>query len=321
MIERTHLQFSQARVLDGGMASELEFLGADISGPLWSAHILEDAPERVKAVHRAYLEAGADLLLTASYQVSRKGYVEFGLTPADADKALLRAVELAESVRSESGRQELLIAASLGPYGAALHNGAEYHGNYECSFDALVDFHHERIAVLADSGADLLAFETIPSLEEARAIAHALEPWPQLAAWMSFTCPEPHGVALQVAHGEQLFDCAAFANSVPQVIAIGVNCTEPRSIAGLIAEIKRASIKPVVIYPNSGEGWDPQERRWTGVNEPRSFGRLALEWYAAGAQLIGGCCRTRPEHIREVAAASHVHRSGLIRVAQLSDLE
>ncbi|HEY9127201.1 MAG TPA: homocysteine S-methyltransferase [Acidobacteriaceae bacterium] len=305
MKARAKTRFSKARVLDGGMASELEFLGSEISGPLWSAHVLEEAPERVQAVHRAYLDAGANVLLTASYQVSRKGYAEFGRPPEDADRALLRAVQLAEEVRREAARPDVLIAASLGPYGAALHNGAEYHGNYGCSFAELVDFHRERIAVLASGEADLLAFETIPSLEEAKAIAHALEPWPEIAAWMSFTSPDPHGSALEVAHGERLFDCAAFADAVPQVIAIGVNCTQPRWIGELIAEVKRASTKPVVVYPNSGEGWDAENRRWTGVSDPASFGAMARDWYAAGAQVVGGCCRTRPQHIREVAASAH----------------
>ena len=285
------------------MASELEFLGADITGPLWSAHVLEDAPEKVMAVHRAYIEAGVDLLLTASYQVSRKGYAEYGLSPSQADHALLRAVELAKQAVHESKRQHIVVAASLGPYGAALHNGAEYHGNYDCSFETLVDFHCERIAVLARSEADLLAFETIPSLEEAKAIAQALEPWPGIAAWLSFTCPDPHGAKLEVAHGERLYDCAAFAATIPQAVAIGVNCTQPRWIAGLIGELRRASNKPVVVYPNSGEGWDAEHRRWISSNDPIAFGAYAREWYAAGAQLVGGCCRTRPEHIRQVAAA------------------
>src|SRR5690348_6560433 len=87
--------FQHARVLDGGMASELEYLGADINGPLWSAHVLEDAPEKILAVHRAYIEAGADIIETASYQVSRMGYAEVGLDPARADAALLRSVALA----------------------------------------------------------------------------------------------------------------------------------------------------------------------------------------------------------------------------------
>lgn len=287
------------------MASELEFLGADISGPLWSAHVLEDAPEKVIAVHRAYLDAGADLLLTASYQVSRRGYAEHGLAPDRADQALLRAVELAKFAVQAGGRKNVLVAASLGPYGAALHNGAEYHGNYDCGFEALVDFHRERIAVLAESDADLLAFETIPSLEEAKAIAQALEPFPNLAAWFSFTCPDPHGAKLEVAHGERLYDCAVFTGTIPQAVAVGINCTQPRWIEALIAEMKRASPLPIVVYPNSGEGWDAEDRHWTSSSDPVAFGSYAREWYAAGAQLVGGCCRTRPEHIRQIAAELH----------------
>jgi homocysteine S-methyltransferase len=288
---------TQARVLDGGMASELEFLGADISGPLWSAHVLEDTPEKIVAVHRAYLEAGADVLLTASYQVSRKGYAEFGLPPGSADAALLRSVELAQTARAELPGRNILIAASLGPYGAALHNGSEYHGNYGVRFEDLVQFHQERIAVLVKSEADLLAFETIPSLEEARAIGEALQPWPQLAAWLSFTCAD----AMHVAHGELVRDCATLAASFPQTVAVGINCTQPALLPSLIAELKAASDKPIVVYPNSGEGWDAGNRCWTGVSDPAEFGEQAREWFAAGAQLIGGCCRTRPAHIRQIA--------------------
>jgi homocysteine S-methyltransferase len=300
MNPRGQIEFSVARVLDGGMASELEFMGADISGPLWSAHVLEDDPEKVIAVHRAYLEAGADVLLTASYQVSRKGYAEFGLDPRQADTALLRSVELACNARAEFPSRRVLIAASLGPYGAALHNGSEYHGNYDCSFDDLVQFHRERIEVLAQSDADLLAFETLPSFEEARAIGEALAP--DLAVWFTFVCPDYRAVSLQVAHGETLRDCAALAAGFPQTVAIGVNCTHPKWIPGLIAELSEASNKPIVVYPNSGEDWDANARCWTGLSDPTGFGQQAHQWYAEGAQLVGGCCRTRPEHIRQIAA-------------------
>jgi homocysteine S-methyltransferase len=307
MRPRNQVQFEKAHVLDGGMASELEFLGAEISGPLWSAHVLEDAPERVIAVHRAYLEAGADVLLTASYQVSRQGYAEFGLDPGRADQALLHAVELAGIARKEFLEREVLVAASLGPYGAALHNGSEYHGNYDCAYADLVRFHRERIAVLAESDADLLAFETLPSLAEARAIGEALEPYPNIAVWLSFTCPEGRAEHLQVAHGELLRECAKLAAGLPQAVAVGINCTSPQRLPALIAELRSASGKPVVVYPNSGEGWDAQNRCWIdspGSSDPTQFGRQAREWYAAGAQLIGGCCRTRPSHIRQVAAAA-----------------
>jgi homocysteine S-methyltransferase len=290
-------------ILDGGMASELEYLGAHIDGPLWSAHVLEDAPEKVIAVHRAYIEAGADCIGTASYQVSRMGYAEFGLAPQRADAALLRAVELARTAAAEFPERRVVVASSLGPYGAALHNGAEYHGNYSCSLGELVEFHRERIAVLAGAAdgkaPDLLAFETLPSLEEAEAIGGALSAWPELAAWFSFTCKDGQ----HVAHGELLSDCAASVARFPQTIAIGVNCTLPALIPSLIGELRKATDKLVVVYPNSGEGWDASTRHWTGSSDAAKFGEMAEEWFAEGAQIVGGCCRTRPAHIRQVAQA------------------
>jgi homocysteine S-methyltransferase len=291
-------------VLDGGMASELEYLGANIDGPLWSAHVLEDAPEKVVAVHRAYIEAGADCILTASYQVSRMGYAEFGLPPERADAALLHAVNLARSAAAEFPGRRIVVASSLGPYGAALHNGAEYHGNYACTFADLVDFHRQRIRVLADAPAssapDLLAFETLPSLAEAQAIGDALAPWPELAAWFSFTCRD----GKHVAHGERLSACAEAVARFPQTLAIGVNCTHPALMPELIGELRAATGKPTVVYPNSGEGWDAAARCWTGSGDPAGFGTMAAGWFAAGAQIVGGCCRTRPAHIRLVAEAA-----------------
>ncbi len=290
------------RVLDGAMATELESRGASINGPLWSAHVLEEAPEQIAAVHRAYIEAGAECIETASYQVSRRGYAECGFAPRRADAALLRAVELARAAAAEFPQRRVLVAASLGPYGAALHNGAEYTGDYDCSFADLVAFHCGRIAVLASAqGAqspDLLAFETLPSLEEAHAIGSALKNWPCLPAWFSFTCRD----AERVAHGELLGDCATVVARLPQTVAVGVNCTHPSLISRLIVELRAASDKPVIVYPNSGEGWDAQRRCWTGTSDARGFGAMAKEWFQAGAQIVGGCCRTRPAHIREVAA-------------------
>ncbi len=294
-------------VIDGGLASELEYRGARIDGPLWSAHVLEDEPEILLAVHRAYIEAGAECIATCSYQVSRMGYAEVGLPPGRADAALLRSVELAGRAAAEYPDRRVLIAGSLGPYGAALHNGGEYHGNYDCSFDDLVRFHRERIEVFARATGmqrpDLLAFETFPSLEEVRAVGDALAPYPELQAWFSFSCrDEKH-----VSHGELVADCAELVATFPQTIAVGVNCVPPMRVPSLIAELRKGSGKGVIVYPNSGEGWDAAARRWMGVSDPGDFGAKALEWFAAGAQIVGGCCRTRPEHISEVAkAAMHV---------------
>ena len=292
-------------VIDGGLATELEYTGARIDGPLWSAHVLEDEPEKLLAVHRAYIRAGSQCIATCSYQVSRMAYAEVGLKSERADAALLRSVELARSVVAEFPERRVLVAGSLGPYGAALHNGAEYSGNYDSSYDDLVRFHRERIEVFASATGnqrpDLLAFETFPSLEEVRAVGEAMAPWPSLRAWFSFSCrDEKH-----VSHGEPIVDCAALVATFPQTVAIGVNCVPPRWIPALIAELQTGSDKPIMVYPNSGEGWDAARRCWTGVTDPEDFGVHAAEWFGAGAQMVGGCCRTRPAHIRAAAQAAN----------------
>ena len=292
------LDLRPVRVLDGGMATELERRGSDISGPLWSAHVLLDAPERIEAVHLDYLNAGADCISTASYQISALGFAELGLEEGKAESALRQSVWLAESARGKQ-RRPALIAASLGPYGAALHNGAEYHGNYDCSFDDLVRFHAERLAVLEDTSADLIAFETVPSLEEAQAMVQALRQFPSIAAWISFTCKDKQ----HVGHGERLAECAALLDHKPQIVAAGVNCTSPHLILPLIGELRSATGKPIAVYPNSGERWDAARRCWTGAPDIPAYGKLAREWAEAGAQMIGGCCRTTPEYIRAVRQA------------------
>ena len=307
MTSLDQLDLTALRVLDGGMATELAAAGCDISGPLWSAHVLRDHPEKIVAVHASYLEAGADCILTSSYQASAEGYAEIGLSAEDAASDLRRSVDLAILARNEfveRSRREVVVGASLGPYGAALHNGAEYHGNYDISFGELVEFHARRIAALAETSADLLAFETVPSLEEVRAIITALGRFPDLAAWISFTCKDDQ----HVVHGELVSECAALLDSLPQMVAVGINCTAPSLIAALVRQVKSVTKKPVVVYPNSGETWNADARCWSGHSDPGAFGLWAAEWREAGAQIIGGCCRTGPEHVRSVRRAL-VHSS------------
>jgi len=296
------LDFSQVHVLDGGMATELERRGCDISGPLWSAHVLDATPEIIRQVHLDYLRAGADCISTVSYQVSAQGYAELGRTAEDAARALRESSRIAEAAREEYARESerpVLIATSLGPYGAALHNGAEFHGIYNIGFSELVEFHARRLNVVAETGADILAFETIPSQEEAWAILEALGRYPALRAWLSFVCRD----AERVVHGESLAECAALAGKSEQVVAVGVNCTQPGYIGALVEHAKTATEKPVIVYPNSGEAWDAANRRWYGTTSAEEYGAQAAGWFAAGAQAVGGCCRTTPQHIRTVRAA------------------
>ncbi len=302
------VDFSQVHVLDGGMATELERRGCDISGPLWSAHVLDSSPEVIRQVHLDYLRAGSDCISTVGYQVSAQGYAELGRSGKDAVRALRQSVEIAETARQEYTQESdrrVLIAASLGPYGAALHNGAEFHGQYEIRFAELVAFHADRLAVVAETNADVVALETIPSLEEARAIVEALARFPKLRAWLSFTCKDE----VHVAHGEPLADCAAIADESNQIVAVGINCTQPALIKKLIGEAKAATGKPVIVYPNSGETWDAVGRRWCGVSDVAEYGAQALTWFEAGALAVGGCCRTTPEHIKAIRRVWAAHKT------------
>jgi len=294
-------------VLDGGLASELEKAGFDLDHPLWSARLVHEAPEAIANVHRAYLEAGADCITAASYQATLKGFEREGRTRSEAEALLLRSVTLALEVRDSfwsearhrAGRRRPLVAASVGPYGAFLANGAEYTGDYDLDEQGLREFHRERLSLLAGSGADLLACETIPSGSEARALSSLLAEPSGPDAWVSFSCRDGE----RLRDGTPLVECVAELAPIPHVRAIGVNCTAPEHVLSLLRAARRATRKPLVAYPNSGEEYDAPRRAWRGAASRESWGELGRRWRAAGARLIGGCCRTGPDEVRRLRAA------------------
>ena len=309
MKPRRLLHLNGLRILDGGLATELEASGCDISGPLWSGHVLRDRPEQIEATHLAYMEAGADCISTASYQISREGFRLAGLPPEEAADALRLSVHLAERACTRfhsKQRRPIWIAASLGPYGAVLHNGAEYTGIYNLDHAQLIAFHQRRIQALTSTSADFLLFETIPSLDEALAILEALAGVPDVAAAISFSCRDEE----HTAHGEKIVACAQQLERSEQIIAIGVNCLAPRLVLPIIKSLRQETSKKIAIYPNSGERWLGEERRWDGDRStgatPADWQKLASQWRNAGADWIGGCCRTGPEHIRAIRSAAPV---------------
>ncbi|MFI6794233.1 homocysteine S-methyltransferase [Streptosporangium canum] len=278
-------------ILDGGLATHLEALGADLRDELWSAKLLLENPSVIRQAHLDYFAAGAEVATTASYQASIPAFVRRGLSAREAEELIVLSVRLAAEARDSHGTGT--VAASVGPYGAYLANGAEYTGDYDLDEDGLADWHRDRWHILAGSGADLLACETIPSYAEARALGRLLAETPGTRAWVSFSCRDGE----HISDGTPLKDAAALFAGDPQVIAVGVNCTAPRHIPSLIGRIEG---KPVMVYPNSGETWDAANRRWLGLADPAEFGAAAAGWHAAGAAFVGGCCRTTPEHIRQI---------------------
>jgi homocysteine S-methyltransferase len=294
-------------VLDGGLGTELDARGADLRDPLWSASVLLEDPDLIREVHTAYFEAGADVAISASFQASFLGFASRGLDRDAAEGLLRRSVELAQEARAAwwqerepDDRPFPLVAASVGPYGAVLGNGAEFTGDYDLDEDGLVGFHGARAETLAAAGPDLLAAETIPSIAEARALVRVLERAPDVPAWVSFSCRN----AMELCDGTPFEHAVATVSASPNVIAVGVNCTSPLHIEGLVRIAASATDRPVVAYPNRGAFWDAVRKEW--VDPPRQDPRPSLRpaaWHAAGARLIGGCCGTGPDDVRAIARA------------------
>ena len=296
-------------MLDGGLATAMESRGADLDDDLWSAKMLIDAPEMIRQVHADFLKAGADIIATASYQASFDGFAKAGYDHGQAESLMRLSVDLALLAREafwahdECRRNRIrpLVAASIGPYGACLHDGSEYHGNYGLEKDALIDFHRPRMQVLADTGADLFAFETIPSLLEAEALLDLMQEFPDKRAWLSFSCRD----GADVSHGERFSDCVALADDSEQIVGVGLNCTAPEYATELLQSAVGIGT-PLVVYPNSGEKWNPMGNQWTG-DECASM--PVEDWYDAGARLIGGCCRTSIDEITSMRARLTAHES------------
>ncbi|SDX59384.1 homocysteine S-methyltransferase [Modestobacter sp. DSM 44400] len=286
-------------VLDGGLSTELEFRGHDVTSALWSARLLRDDPQAIAGAHAAFAAAGAQVATTASYQATLPGFAAAGIDAAAASTLIRRSVQLAREGMATAGRDGW-VAGSVGPYGAYLADGSEYHGDYVVgtSVAELRAFHRPRLELLAEAGVDVLACETVPAAAEVKALLAEVDRL-GIPAWLSLTAATgPDGVP-RSRRGELLSDVLAATRDVPALIAVGVNCTDPAGVVPAIGVAAAASGKPVIVYPNSGELWDAAARQWTGA---AGVGDVT-SWVAAGARLVGGCCRVRPADVRDIADA------------------
>ncbi|MFJ6855572.1 homocysteine S-methyltransferase [Streptomyces sp. NPDC091271] len=279
-------------LLDGGLSNQLEAQGCDLSDALWSARLLSDAPQQIEAAHAAYARAGAQVLITASYQATFEGFARRGIGRTRAAELMAGSVESARRAGAVTGR-ELWVAASVGPYGAMLADGSEYRGRYGLTVRELERFHRPRAETLAEAGPDVMALETVPDVDEAEALLRAVEGL-GVPVWLSYSVAGDRTRA-----GQPLAEAFALAAGIDQVVAVGVNCCDPADADRAVEVAAAATGKPVVVYPNSGEEWDAVGRAWTGRGtfEP---GRVR-DWQRAGARLVGGCCRVGPSGIAALA--------------------
>lgn len=291
----------QPAALDGGLATELEARGYDLAHHLWSAQLLASDPDAIRDLHLDYFRAGARIAISASYQASRTGFLAVGMDADEADSLLMRSVQLAQQARDQALEQgipgPLLVAASVGPYGAIRHDGSEYRGHYGVPRAELRAFHAERLDVLAQSGPDLFAVETIPDIVEAEVLVGLLDDY-DLPAWVSFACA---GGARTCA-GQPYAEAVAVAVASDRTVAVGVNCSAPQHVSALLAAGRTATDLPFVVYPNAGGVWDATNGMWADQLAKDLPAELVLDWVEAGALLVGGCCGLGPEAVSGIAA-------------------
>lgn len=296
--------FDQIVVLDGGLATELEARGHDLSGHLWSARLLRDDPAAIEDVHLAFFRAGARVAVTASYQASFEGFAAIGIDGEQTARLIRRSVELARSARDRVDAERAdgvarWVAGSVGPYGAMLAGGQEYTGDYGgVGAERLAEFHRPRIAELVAAGADLLAVETIPSIAETAVLVAELAA-AGAPAWLSFCCRD----GARIADGTSFEQAVALAASCPPVGAVGINCTAVEHVEELLARGREATSLPLVVYPNDGRIWQAGGAGWRGDGEPAFPAAAVRRWRDLGARAIGGCCGVGPSTITEIVAA------------------
>lgn len=310
---RDRLERRAPLILDGGLATTLETHGHDLDDPLWSARLLLDDPDAIVRVHREFLAAGADVIISAGYQASETGFRVRGLSEVETEAMLRLSVDLA--IRARDGfwqdtanrtvRTRPLVAASIGPYGAYLGDGSEYRGDYGLDAAELRTFHESRWRVFADTPADLLACETIPSFTEACVLLDLLGDTPDREAWLSVSCIDDR----HLCDGSAIVDLARACDAVPNLVAVGINCTPPRYVASLIGEVRRGTTKPVIVYPNRGERYDAVNKRWVAGSEAVDWDEAVVEWRCLGAAGIGGCCRVGPRDIATIRRRLGYHPS------------
>lgn len=280
-----------ATKLDGGLSTALEGLGINLNTSLWTGELLRSNPKAIERAHRSFVDAGAEIIITSAYQISFSGCKERGWNESEVASALKLSTELAKSAAAGSEK----VAASVGPYGAALADGSEYRGRYGVSYSKLREFHQRRLEILIETEPDFLALETMPDLQEVEVILELIsEINARIPFWVSYSCNSEN----KTNANQRFSEAVELVSTNKDAFAVGVNCTAPSLISELL---KTGNSKlPYIVYPNAGRQWDANRKEWIGPNSGAFSSDLIADWIELGAQIIGGCCGVSPKDIESI---------------------
>lgn len=274
-------------LIDGALGTELERRGVPSHLPLWSTEALRDAPHVVASIHREYASAGAEVLTAATFRTQRRTLARAGGPRLEAEAAALTRLAVGLARRAaEAAPGTRWVAGSVAPLEDC------YRPDLAPEDEVAAEEHREHIAHLLEAGVDVLAIETMNCTREARIAARAAAA-AGVPFWVSFAC----GTDGRLLSGEPLdraIDCVRDAGPS----AVGINCLPPSAVARCLPILRSCGLATLV-YANlgtPGETGSPSEDQ-----SPAEFADEARRWLHAGARLVGGCCGTRPDHIRAVA--------------------
>ncbi|CAB0037334.1 unnamed protein product [Trichogramma brassicae] len=312
---------TDVKVIDGGFSTQLAVhVGDTIDGdPLWTSKFLCTNPDAVYSTHLDFLKAGANIIETCTYQASIPGFVDhLKLSQQDSADLIKKAVVLAKkavsdykkTINSDSdvANKEPLVAGSVGPYAAYLHDCSEYTGGSYAkneNMDSIVEWHKPRLEILISSGVDLLAIETIPCAKEAQALVEYLKRYPEAKAWVAFSCKND---GKSIVDGSSFKETALqlYRRSKPgQLIGLGANCIPPKDTTPLLKSLSQRETGvfiPLVAYPNSGETFCTETGKYVKSCLHYPPEEFVKEWLDLGVRYIGGCCRTTTDDIKRVSA-------------------
>jgi len=280
----------QVLLLDGGLSTALEAQGLVIDGAMWTGELLLTNPEAVTAAHRSFVDAGADIIITGSYQLSFEGGRRVGWADDDVERALRNSTTAARLAAND----DKLVAASIGPFGAHRNDGSEFRGHYGVTDSVIRDYHDRRLDILLETEPDLLALETMPDLDEVRVLLDLIESkHADMAFWVSFTVSESG----TISGGGTFAEACTLVEDYASAMAVGINCSPLSVITPTLSGVE--TDLPFVVYPNAGRTWDSETMVWSG--EPEFANRQHIdEWVTLGARIVGGCCGYLSSHLRPI---------------------
>ena len=285
---------NKIKLLDGSMSFPMEHLGYNLKNKLWTGMALLSDPDIIKNIHKDYINAGADYISTSTYQVSYDRLKNMGYQSSEIKKVFQKSVDLVKEAIKESGsKKEIKIVGSFGPFASFDPNASEYVGKYNSTDDEIKNFHLNNINIIEETDLDIILYETIPCLREIEILSKVLSQTNK-EIWISITCNEN----IEFRDGSSFKEACKIISQIEQITTLGINCFSPLLVEKALKELKKYSNKKTLVYPNSGEQYNPKVKYWSGKNE---FNNLMIKnWLSLSPDIIGGCCRVGYDNIKKM---------------------